>query len=148
MHFQVFPAVTICNTYPLNNTRSDQLSWEQYQSLMKSKKFQWSYELLKKLAPGVKKDAYDYLWRHLSSPSAYFSSLPVTNYWEERTVEDVVIVECLAYSWDWMVDHNIKCSREPVLQTRWDPDYHRCYTIRIPDNSKRASSRFAHEAQM
>jgi len=129
--------VTICNTYPLGQMNDSQLSWKRYIGAMNFKKAEWTYENLQQLIPDLKQNTNNHIWSYLFTPGAYFSNLPVIS-WKERMERDQLIVDCSAYDWDWTVYHDIECDREPVLQTRWDPDYHHCYTIHIPDDRKEA----------
>jgi len=104
---------------------------------MNFKKAEWTYENLHQLIPGLKRNTYNHIWSYLFTPGAYFSNLPVIS-WKERMEKHQLIISCSAHDWDWTVDNDIECDREPVLQTRWDPDYHHCYTIHIPDDRKEA----------
>ena len=105
---------------------------------MKTKQADWPYELITRLVPDVTGDAYDAVWSYLVSPSAYFFSLPM-NSWRWRNADEQLILECVLYGWDWTAINSVNCTREPVLQATWDPDYHHCYKIQIPDDSKQAS---------
>ena len=115
----------------------NQLSWKRYIGAMNFKKAEWTYENLHQLIPGLKRNTYNHIWSYLFTPGAYFSNLPVIS-WKERMEKHQLIISCSAHDWDWTVDNDIECDREPVLQTRWDPDYHHCYTIHIPDDRKEA----------
>jgi len=140
-HFQIFPDVTVCNVYPLGHLDDEQLGWDEYVAAMRNKNAEWPYERIEWLVPNVSRKAYDAMWSHLISPTGYFSTLPIKD-WEGRNADDQLIVECSAYGWDWFVIDDIDCTREPVLQTNWDSDYHHCYTIRIPYEKKQVSLKF------
>lgn len=118
--------------------KNETLSWEQYEHGMKRKKAEWSYQLMKAMIPELTQEAYDAVWAQLATPGAYFSSLPI-NSWNGRNTEEQLILECSVYYWDWTKSSSIDCTRETRLQTKWDPDYYRCYVIRVPDESKQAS---------
>ena len=93
--------------------------------------------MIKMLVPDATENSYDAVWNYLVTPGAYFSSLPM-NSWKQENAEELIL-ECSMYGWDWTPMSSVNCTREPMLQTNWDPDYHRCYRISIPNDSKQAS---------
>jgi len=136
--YQIFPDITICNAHPLGHIYDEELTWNDYVAAMTSKKADWPYEKLKLLIPNLQQKAYNSAWDYLLTPGAYFSSLPMDS-WKVRNSDEQLILKCAVYGWDWTVTSDIDCAQEPILQTNWDPDYHHCYMIRMPEERKQAS---------
>lgn len=105
---------------------------------MKAKKAEWPYERFMEVFPGVDEYFYEDAWDYLATPSAYFSSLPMTTS-EGGNAEEQLVVDCVVFDWDWMWLFDVNCTAEPVLKTHWDLDYHHCYMIHVPDDIKQAS---------
>jgi len=123
--------VTICNLYGFGYLEEQKHAWLEFASNVSAKQDQWPYDRMASILSDLTEDEYEYTWESLQYPTSYISSMNMSQAYGLMTSQQL-IVDCVlagAYS--------IPCS--DVTHFKWDPFYHGCYTIHVPESVTQVS---------
>ena len=131
----LMPDITICNINSMTDNISSQLSWKKYLELTGQQKMRFSIDTVNQLFPGwvVDNSTYNQIWSVLQTPAGYYYNFPMLD--DSETSKHTVIVDCYYMYWDWTPYTDVDCLQH--IAVFWDPNYYKCYTIHLPENSQK-----------
>jgi len=123
--------VTICNIYGLGYLEEQKQAWLEFVGNVSAIKEQWPYDRMASVLSDLVEEEYDYTWEHLQYPTSYISSLNINEAFRLLTSQQL-IVDCVIAG-----AYGISCS--DIIHFEWDPFYHGCYTIHVPESVTKVS---------
>jgi len=135
--YPTFPDITVCNICPLVNENSASLRYTDYVQILNKNLTYEAVQAHLGTNYQLSQDTYNYIFGDLVAPAAYFNNFPITNSLT-NTFNSVPVLTCGYFNWDYSPNGVYNCT--PSIQVKYDPDYYKCYTMRL-NNSERQNVR-------